>query len=220
MTKLFTSISECHRSPQGECTFHKQTTINRIIILLTGIELFYVFIFALAGPFVSVFVKEGINNATMSVVGIASMIFLVTKSTLQIPLSRLVDRTVSENSIVGILAGGYAITALCPLILAFSTSSWQVYLAQFFCGLGNAFTYPSWNSLFTHHIDKKQAAFEWSMYDTLIGFGGALSTAIGGFLIDIFGFQKVFLWVGIIILFSSFLPFIFYTRFGNNHTHV
>jgi len=219
MTKLFTSIAECRRSPQGECTFHKKTEVNRVILLLIGIELFFVFIFALAGPFVSVFIREGISGATMSVVGIASMIFLITKSTLQIPLSRIVDRTSKENSVVGILAGGYAITALCPLILAFSVSTWQVYLAQFFCGLGSAFAYPSWNALFTHHIDKEQTAFEWSIYDTIIGFGGALATAAGGFLIDGFGFQKVFLWVGIIILLSSFLPFVFYKRFGNNHKH-
>jgi MFS family permease len=219
MTKLFTSITECRRSPQGECTFHKKTAINRIILLLIGIELYFIFIFTLEGPFVSVFIKEGISKATMSVVGIASMIFLITKSTLQIPLSRLVDRSRSENSIAKIFAGGYAITALCPLVLAFSSYAWQVYLAQFFCGLGSAFTYPSWNALFTHHIDEEQAAFEWSIYDTVIGFGGALATALGGFLIDLFGFQKIFLGVGIIILLSSFLPFVLYKRFGNNHTH-
>lgn len=219
MTKLFTSISECRRSPQGECTFHKKTTINRVILLLIGIELFFVSIFALAGSFVSVFIAQGISGGTMSIVGIASMIFLVTKSTLQIPLSRVVDRNARENSIVGILAGGYAITALCPLILAFSVSPWQVYLAQFFCGLGNALTYPSWNALFTQHIDKEQTAFEWSMYDTIIGFGVAAAVAIGGFLIDRFDFQNVFLWVGIIIVLSSFLPFIFYKRFGNSHKH-
>lgn len=188
--------------------------------MLIGISLYFVFIFALAGPFVSVFIREGVSGATMSVVGIASMIFLVTKSTLQIPLSRVVDRASKENSIVGILAVGYAITSLCPLLLAFSGSVWQVYLAQFFCGFGNALTYPSWNALFTHHIDKEQTAFEWSIYDTIIGFGAAGATALGGFLIDGLGFQKVFLWVGIIILLSSFLPLVFYKHYGNDHKHI
>lgn len=215
MAQLLTSITECRRSPQGECTFHKKTVVNRVVLLLIGIELFFVSIFALAGPFVSVFIAQGISGGTISVVGVASMIFLVTKSSLQIPLSRLVDRTSKENSIVKILAGGYAITALCPIVLAFSISPGQVFLAQFFCGLGNALSYPSWNALFTHHIDKKQAAFEWSVYDTVIGFGGAAAVAIGGSLVDQFGFQSVFLSVGIIILLSSFLPLIFYKRFGN-----
>lgn len=219
MAQLFTSISECRRSPQGKCTFHPKTTINRVILLLIGIELFFTFIFALAGPFVSVFIVKGISGATMSIVGIAAMIFLATKSTLQIPLSRIVDRTANENSIIAILSAGHAMTALCPLILAFSTSSWHVFLAQFFCGFGNAITYPSYNMLFTHHIDKNQAAFEWSIYDTIIGFSAAAATALGGFLIDQAGFKAVFLGVGAIILLSSFLPFVFYKRFGNNHTH-
>lgn len=219
MTKLFTSISECPRSPQGECTFHRKTIINRVILLLIGIELFFTFIFALAGPFVSVFVAQGISGATMSIVGIASMIFLATKSTLQIPLSRIIDKTTNENYIIAILSGGHAITALCPLILAFSVSPWQVFLAQFFCGFGNAITYPSYNMLFTHHIDKNQAAFEWSVYDTIIGFSAAAATALGGFLIDQAGFKAVFLGVGAIIVLSSFLPLVFYKRFSNDHEH-
>lgn len=98
MAQLFTSINECRRSPQGECTFHQKTTINKITLLLIGIELFFVFVFALAGPFVSVFIIKGVSSATVSIVEIASMIFLATKSTFQIPISRIVDRTASENS--------------------------------------------------------------------------------------------------------------------------
>lgn len=216
---LFLSTSECRRSPQGECTFHQKTIINQVVLLLIGIELFFVTIFALVGPFISVFITQNISGGTVSMVGIASMVFLVSKSTLQIPLSRVVDRTTKENSIACILAGGYAAVAFCPLILAFSVSAWQVYLAQFFCGLGSALAYPSWNALFTRHIDKEQTAFEWSIYDTVIGFGAAAAAILGGFLIDRFGFQSVYLWVGIVILMSSFLPFTFYRRFGANHSH-
>lgn len=220
MTKLFTSISECRRSPQGECTFHQKTTINRVILLLIGIELFFVSIFALSGPFVSVFIVQGISSGTVAIVGVASMIFLVTKSILQIPFSHLVDKTAKENSVVGILSFGYAVMALCPIILAFSTTAWHVFIAQFFCGLGNALSYPSWNALFTHHIDQKQAAFEWSVYDTIIGLSGAGAVVLGGFLIDRAGFQTVFLATGLIILASSFLPLVFYKRFGNDHKHI
>jgi len=220
MSKLFTSISECRRSPQGKCTFHKKTTINRVILLLIGIELFFVSIFALSGPFVSVFIVQGISSGTVAIVGIASMIFLVTKSILQIPFSHLIDKTAKENSVVGILSLGYATMALCPIILAFSTATWHVFVAQFFCGLGNALSYPSWNALFTHHIDQKQAAYEWSIYDTIIGLSGAGAVALGGFLIDRTSFQAVFLVTGLIILLSSFLPFVFYKRFGNSHTHI
>ncbi|MEK7579958.1 MAG: MFS transporter [Patescibacteria group bacterium] len=220
MTKLFTSISECRRSPQGECTFHKKTTINRIILLLIGIELFFVFIFAFSGPFVSVFIVKGITGATVSIVGIAAMIFLVTKSTLQIPFSRLVDKAASENKVIGVYSIGQIIIALCPLILAFSTNQWHIFLAQFSCGFGNALTYPSYNALFTQHIDKEQTAFEWSFYDTIIGFAGAGAAALGGVMIDKFGFKIVFLITAVIILLGSFLPLFFYRRYGNNHQHI
>lgn len=217
MTQLFPSISECRRTPQGTCTFHKKTAINRLVLLLIGIELFFVSIFALVGPFISVFITQQISGGTVAAVGIALMIFLVTKSVLQIPLSRAVDGASSENFVSAMLAGGYAVISLCPLVLAFSASVWHVYLAQFFCGLGSALTYPSWNDLFTHHIDKEQTSFEWSVYDTVIGLGGAAAALVGGFLIDSWGFQSVYLWVGIIILISSFLPFVFYKNFGGGH---
>lgn len=218
--KLFTSIIECSRSPQGECDFHRRTIINKIIFFLIGIELYFTFIFALAGPFVSVFIVKGISGGTASVVGVAAMIFLLTKSLLQVPFSRLVDQASQENKIVGILSVGHLVIALCPLVLAFGTEPWHVYLANFFCGLGNALAYPSFNALFTHHMDKKQAAFDWSIYDTVLGLGAAGAAAAGGFLIDRTGFQTVFLGVGVIILLSSFLPMIFYRRFVNTHEHI
>lgn len=115
MTFLLTSTSECRRSPQGRCTAHQRTAINRIVLVLIGIELFFASMFALVGPFVAVFISQSITGPTMLIVGTATMLFLITKSALQIPFSRFVDRAPSENFVVGILSGGYAIIALAPL---------------------------------------------------------------------------------------------------------
>jgi MFS family permease len=214
---LFTSTSECRRTPRGECTLHRKTTVNKTILLLIGIELFFASIFAVVGPFISIFITRGVPGVTMSAVGIATMIFLVSKSTLQLPLSRLVDAKSSENAVVCLLSGGYALTALGPLSLAFSSLTWQIFLSQFLIGLGSAVTYPSWNALFTHHIDKEQTAFEWSMYDTVVGYGGAAAAAVGGALIDWVGFRSVYLGVGMVILLSSLSPLFFYQRAGEHH---
>ncbi len=216
---LFTSISECRRSPQGQCTAHQRTAINRIVLVLIGIELFFASTFAVVGPFVAVFISQSITGRTMLIVGTATMVFLITKCALQIPFSRFVDRAPSENFIVGILSGGYAIVALAPFTLALSTSAWQVLSSQFLLGIGNALTYPSWNALFTHHIDGEQAAFEWSVYDAAIGFGVAAASALGGFVIDRMGFRFAYVAVGVIILASSFLPLLFYRHLSRGHTH-
>ncbi len=96
-----------------------------------------------------------------------------------------------------------------PFTLALSTNAWQVLFSQFLLGIGSALTYPSWNALFTHHIDGEQAAFEWSVYDTLIGFSAAAASALGGIVIDRLGFRFAYVVVGVIILVSPFLPLLF-----------
>jgi DHA1 family quinolone resistance protein-like MFS transporter len=188
-------------------------------VVLIGIELFFASMFALVGPFVAVFISQSIAGPTMLIVGTATTLFLITKSALQIPFSRFVDRAPSENFIVGILSGGYAIIALAPFTLALSTSAWQVLFSQFLLGIGSALTYPSWNALFTHHIDSEQAAFEWSVYDTIIGFSAAAASALGGIVIHRMGFRFAYVVVGVIILVSSFLPLLFYRHLSRGHTH-
>ncbi|MGH7432311.1 MAG: MFS transporter [Candidatus Methylomirabilales bacterium] len=218
MPLLLTSSNQCPRTPQAGCTLHQKKPINRVILFLIGIELLLASTFALAGPFIAVFITQGIKGGTLTIVGITTTIFLITKSILQIFFSRAIDRISDEKSVAAIMSVGYAIVGLSPFILAFSTGVWSVFISSLVCGVGGALLYPTWNQLFTLHIDKEQAAFEWSMYDTAVGISGALAATLGGVLIDKVGFQYVFMAVGLLMMASSFLPGFLYGRVRDVHT--
>lgn len=218
MALLFGPSTQCPRTPRGECTLHQKKPINTVLLFLTGTEVFFASTFALAGPFIAVFITQGIQGSTLTIVGITTTIFLITKSILQISFSRTTDRITNERVVAAIMAVGYATVGLSPFILAFSTGVWHVFLSSFICGVGGALLYPTWNQLFTLHIDKEQAAFEWSMYDTVVGISGALASTLGGILIDRAGFERVFMGVGILMMAGAVLPGLLYRRVRDVHT--
>jgi len=78
-----------------------------------------------------------------------------------------------------------------------STTIYHVYIAQVIYGFGAALAYPGWYVLFTRFIDRNKEGYEWSVYDTLIGLGGAGTAAIGGFIAERLGFNILFILVAI-----------------------
>ncbi|PIS04041.1 hypothetical protein COT83_02740, partial [Candidatus Peregrinibacteria bacterium CG10_big_fil_rev_8_21_14_0_10_44_7] len=103
---------------------------------------------------------------------------------------------------------GTAIIALVPFGYIFSTNIYHIYIVEFFYGLGAAFAYPSWSSLFTAHLEKGKRGFQYSVYSSGVGIGTAITAGVGGWIADkvdlnllgihISGFQIVFLLTGII----------------------
>ena len=67
---------------------------------------------------------------------------------------------------------------------------------------------PGYTAIFTRHIDKDQEALDWSVRSCLIGIGAGASGALGGIIANRFGFNTLFICVGIFILLSAFLPFL------------
>jgi len=55
-----------------------------------------------------------------------------------------------------------------------------------------------WSAIFTKHIDKGKEATEWGLDSTSYGIGMGLAAIIGGGAVTKFGFNPVFIAVGII----------------------
>ena len=55
-------------------------------------------------------------------------------------------------------------------------------------------------AIFTRHIDKNEEGFEWSLYYTTTDLGAALAAGIGGLMAASFGYNMVFLVVGVMSL--------------------
>jgi hypothetical protein len=65
--------------------------MNRTTILLLISDVFVLTGFGLVQPILAIFIKENLVGGTIFAAGISSMIFIIAKSIIQLPLSNIVD---------------------------------------------------------------------------------------------------------------------------------
>lgn len=172
-----------------------KTLIISDILVLSG--------FGLIAPIFAVYITDSIQNGTVEVVGIAAMIFLLTRSLGQIPAGYIIDKLRGEKDDYEALLWGSIITSMVPLLYIFVKEPWQLYLVQFIYGFSQALTYPSWYAIFTRHIDHNREGLEWGVYNTLIDLGGAAVAGLGGYIAYSFGFAPLFLIVTVMSFIGS-----------------
>ena len=66
--------------------------MNKTIVLLIISDVFLLTGFGLMQPILSIFIKENLVGGTVFAAGIAVMLFMLTKSIVQLPLSKIVDK--------------------------------------------------------------------------------------------------------------------------------
>jgi len=178
--------------------------MNKTLRILIISDIFVFTGFGLIAPILSIFIKDNLVGGSIFSAGLASMIFLLTHALLQILFSYVFN----PKDRLWMLKVGTAIIALVPFGYIFSTNIHHIYIVEFFYGLGAAFAYPSWSSLFTAHLEKGKRGFQYSVYSSGVGIGTAITAGVGGWIADkvdlnllgihISGFQIVFLLTGII----------------------
>ena len=160
----------------------------------------------LVAPVFAIFLVEKIaigNPAEgAKIAGFASLIYWVSKSFLQIPIGRFLDKRVGEKDDFWFMVFGIFLTGLVPFGYLISSLPWHIYFLQLLHAIGMAMAVPSWAAIFTRHIDKGKEAFEWGIESTSLGFGAGIAGAIGGILVATFGFGVVFILVGSFTLIS------------------
>jgi len=187
-----------------------KASINRVIRNLIQADLVFFSAFGLIEPLLAVFITQQITGGDVKVVGFAVAIFWILKSLFQIPISKFLDKTKGEKDDLYFLVIGFFIAALVPFGYIFSSLPWHIYVLQIINAVGLAMVYPSWCAIFTRHIDKGKEAFQWSLDSTVLGIGMGITGAIGGILVSQFGFNLVFVIVGILGLLGALLPFLIY----------
>lgn len=184
-------------------------SINKVVRTLIFSDFFLNSAWGFLGPIFAIFVVEkiaiGSPAEAAKVAGFASLTYWLVKSTLQIPLSRYFDKKHGERDDYWFMVFGLFLTGLAPFGFLFSTLPWHIYLLQSLHAIGMAMFVPSWNAIFTRHIDKGKEAFEWGMDSTLLGFGAGIAGGIGGIMVAVLGFKIIFVLVGTFSLLSSVL---------------
>lgn len=184
-------------------------TINKVIKTLIFSDFVLNSGWGLIGPVFAIFLVQNIASANATegakIVGFASLTYWVVKSFLQIPIGKYLDKNHGERDDLWFMIIGTFLTGFVPLGYLVSSLPWHIYALQILQALGMAMTIPSWNAVFTRHIDKGQEAFEWGTTSTSLGFATGLAGAAGGILVGIFGFKILFILVGVLTIISALL---------------
>jgi MFS family permease len=160
--------------------------------------------FGLIAPIFAVYITDTVKDGSVEVVGIAAMIFLLTRSLGQLPVGYIVDRIKGEKDDYSWLLLGSIITSFIPLLYIFTDVSWELYIVQFIYGLSQAMTYPSWFAIFTRHVDHNREGMEWGVYNTMVDLGGAAVAGLGGYIAYSFGFVPLFVVVSALSFVGAF----------------
>ena len=187
-------------------------SINKIIKILTFSDVLLLTGFGFIAPIFAIFINEKItfgNPAEAAkVAGFAMAIYWGFKSLIQIPIGNYLDKNHGERDDIIFVILGNIIAAFSVFAYIFSSTPFHIYLIQVFYAIGMAMNIPGWTAIFTRHIDKGKEAFEWATRSTVIGLGAGISGALGGLFVAQFGFNSLFIIVGIFVLLSALLLFI------------
>jgi len=180
--------------------------VNKVIRFL----LFFLFIInvseGLFGPLLAIFITENIVGASLATIGFAIAIYSIVKSVIQLPLAKRIDSKIGEKDDFHIMLIGAIIGVVYTFGYLFIKTPLQFYALAAFGGAGGACLMAAYYGIFSHHVDKNNQGFEWSLFSV----GGltvstALGAAIGGVYTDIFGFSTTFITAGILNIVATLI---------------
>ena len=172
--------------------------MNRTMKLLLLSDIFVLTGFGLIQPILAIYINGGgVTGGTMLSAGLASALFLFTKSMVQLPFGHYVDKNSNKTKW---LILGTLLMAGVPIIYITANSIYHIYLAEMIYGLGSGLAYPTWLGLWSANLDKGRESFQWSVYSTSTGLGTAATGATGAAVASQVGFYATFIMAGLLCL--------------------
>ena len=166
------------------------------IMVLTG--------FGLLEPILAIFIKDDLIGGTVFAAGLASTLFLITKSIVQVPFSKYVDAQKHKTKFLII---GTFIVAVIPFLYIISKNINDIYLIQIAHGIGSGLAFTTWLSIWSINLDRGKEGFEWSVYSTATGIGTAISGVMGAAIAEFMGFTITFVMAGVASVVGCFILF-------------
>ena len=196
--------------------------MHKILRALILSDLFLLGSFGLIQPIFAVFMLKNITGTTLTAIGVATTIQLVTKGICQIVIGKWTDKERGNKRELYTLFLGSLIMSIVPFFYLIASSLAHVYLLQFAYGLGSALVFPGWMVIYMRYSRDEKAGYEWSVYNTVVSLGVAVAAFLGAYIADIYSFSYIFIGVGILSLIgTSFIVHVFrheFTRGWVGHT--
>ncbi len=181
--------------------------VGRIVKYLVLSDLFLLLGWGFIEPVLSVFIVERIVGATLVTVGIATALYWILKSILQLPIANWLDRDrpPGEKRDFAALVWGLLVAGFSALALAVVNEPWELYVVQAVHAVAFALYIPSWSSIFSRHLDRDRVSFDWSLDSTVAGFAAGVSGLLAGAMAAAWGFTAVFVAGGLFSLVAAFV---------------
>jgi predicted MFS family arabinose efflux permease len=158
-------------------------------------------------PIFSVFLVREIAGASLVTVGIATAIYWILKSALQVPIAVYLDKTDGERDDFNTLIAALVVVGVGAMSFALATKVWHIYLIQIIKAVGFAMYVSSWPALFSRHLDKKHTSLDWSLDSTSVGLAIGATGLLSGVVATWLGYSAVFILAGIFSFVSAAILF-------------
>lgn len=189
--------------------------MHRVLRALILSDLFILGSFGLVQPIFAVYMMQNVAGTTLTAIGVAVAIQLITKSVLQIMVARWTDEEPGNRRELVTLFIGSLLMSLVSFGYIWAANLSVLYVLQFLYGLGGALAFPGWVVIYTRYIRSEKAGYEWSVYSTVVSLGTAAAAAIGAYLAEVYSFTHLFVIIGAFSLIgASFIIHIFKHEFA------
>lgn len=166
-----------------------------------GADVFVGVIFAL-------YVTQYIPGGSAIHVGLIYGLYRLMRALTSIPIGRYLDKQVGHIDEYYTLLTAGLIVGITYICLFFSAELWHVYLGMAIIGTAHALDINAWRILFYGNISPDNRGSVIGVYETTMQIMYALSIVIAGFVGEIYGFNWILLFAGIVTLCSSLILFL------------
>ncbi len=184
--------------------------INKIIKILIIASFVSTSGLGFIAPIFAIFITQQIIGGNIKMAGFALAIYSISFCLARFPSAKWVDKKMNEVQRLHLLILSGIFIASSYFFYTLVHFPWQMYLLQVLIGIGTAFNASPFMSFFTRFIDKGEESFEWGINAITLTGGQAITAAIGGILASRFGFNIIFILVGLFVLISSLIPITIY----------
>ncbi len=153
---------------------------------------------AMLGPIYALFVEE--VGGSLLDASITGGIFALAAGLTTLLAGTFADKIRHDEKIV---AFGYMVMGIGFFMYLFVNSIWFLFLVQVVIGFGEAIYAPAFDALYSLHITEKKAGREWGAWESMNYFTIAIGAVVGGLLVSNFGFNIIFIAMGLLCIASS-----------------
>jgi DHA1 family tetracycline resistance protein-like MFS transporter len=178
--------------------FHRKKLLGRSLKILLVTNGLILTAAAMLGPIYALFVEE-IGGSLLDA-SYAGAIFALAAGITVLVSGKYADRIKRPEFIV---AFGYAMVGLGFLLLTIVNSIWSLLLVQALIGFGEATYSPSFDAIYSRHLNKHKEGKQWGVWESMFYFTSVIGALAGGLIATHYNFDVLFIIMAVMCLTSA-----------------